>query len=465
MNGLLTFNKNTMMTRLFLLLLFIAGTVAVQAQPAVQSAGSKGNGGSAISSIIISKPDGLAAGDLMVACIGYESGSDVCVSPPASWTAILKTDNGSNCGISTFWKIASANDASAISFEFIFLNSNCSGSTTKKNSGGIVRITGHDPTNPINIQVGVPTSSSTSHVAPSITPTVSNTLVLAFYGVKKSATFCGGFGTERFDVSADPPSTACYIYSHVSGATGPKTVTSSETEIGVAQQIAIAPAPVPGGTVTIPFTTSGTFTVPNCVTSLTVEAWGGGGGGRNGTHNGGGVGGGGGYAKGTITSASGTYTVTVGAGGAENASGTASTFGSTLVLAGGGGGTGDVTGGGAGGTSNTGNVTTANGGNGGNGNTSDDGGGGGGGAAGPNGNGVGGSNATTSVGGDGGNGNNGFGGAGGSDVSGNNGNPGSSNALGGGGDNEKKGEMVGFRAAAVAVVKMVVVQEQVDRLQ
>lgn len=354
MNGLLTFNKNTMMTRLFLLLLFIAGTVAVQAQPAVQSAGSKGNGGSAISSIIISKPDGLAAGDLMVACIGYESGSDVCVSPPASWTAILKTDNGSNCGISTFWKIASANDASAISFEFIFLNSNCSGPTTKKNSGGIVRITGHDPTNPINIQSGVPTSSSTSHVAPSITPTVSNTLVLAFYGVKKSATFSGGFGTERFDVSADPPSTACYSYSHVSGATGPKTVTSSETEIGVAQQIAIAPAPVPGGTVTIPFTTSGTFTVPNCVTSLTVKAWGGGGGSTitTNTHTRGGGGGGGAFASSEVTVVAGTqYNFTVGSGRSASTAGTNTTFNTnTVVAAGGSGGTNNSSTAGAGGT-------------------------------------------------------------------------------------------------------------------
>jgi hypothetical protein len=59
-------------------------------------------------------------------------------------------------------------------------------------------------------------------------------------------------------------------------------------------------------------TSNGTFTVPDCVTSLTVEAWGGGGGGFDGSNSGGGKGGGGGgYAKGTIANASGSYSVVV----------------------------------------------------------------------------------------------------------------------------------------------------------
>ena len=67
------------------------------------------------------------------------------------------------------------------------------------------------------------------------------------------------------------------------------------------------------------FTTSGTFTVPPCVTSMTIQCFGAGGGGGGGAQQSGGSvgsgGGGGGYAISTLTNLSGTYTVTVGTGG------------------------------------------------------------------------------------------------------------------------------------------------------
>jgi hypothetical protein len=204
----------------------------------------------------------------------------------------------------------------------------------------------------------------------------------------------------------------------------------------------------PGSTFSTTFTSNETFTVPSCVTSLTVEAWGGGGGGRDGDSNGGGKGGGGGgYAKGTITNASGVYSVTVGTGGTMNNNGTASTFGSTLVVANGGtGGTNSTTGGGTGGTATTSGVTngtTSSGGAGGNGNNADDVGGGGGGAAGPNGNGAAGAAGASNVGGNGGRGNNNSGGTGGTGGNGGNGANGSSDALGGGGGGGADNGLVG----------------------
>jgi hypothetical protein len=211
--------------------------------------------------------------------------------------------------------------------------------------------------------------------------------------------------------------------------------------------------PPPGATLTETFTSNGTFTVPNCVSSITVEAWGGGGGGYDGDDLGGGKGGGGGgYAKGTISNPVGPYAIVVGTGGGEGQNGTASTFGSTLVVADfGRRGAGTIIGGGQGGANNTGNVTTSNGGNGGNGfnaSGNNEQGGGGGGAGGPDGNGEIGSSATSSLGGNGGDGNNGSGGAGGAGGNGGNGSNGANNALGGGGggggDNDAAGGSGGF---------------------
>jgi len=126
------------------------------------------------------------------------------------------------------------------------------------------------------------------------------------------------------------------------------------------------------------FDSSGTWTAPAGIYSITVECWGGGGGGGGSTRrqsNGGGGGGGGGYAKSTNISVTPgqSYQVTIGAGGtgggqgANGRDGGSSSFNNNTVVASGGsgGGVGNATPGtaGAGGTNNTGD-TTYNGGNG-----------------------------------------------------------------------------------------------------
>ncbi len=90
------------------------------------------------------------------------------------------------------------------------------------------------------------------------------------------------------------------------------------------------------------FTASNTFTAAAGVATLTVECWGGGGGGGNSSHTGTGIsraggGAGGAYVKKTISSPSGSYTVTIGSGGNGGNAGTDSWFGSlsTVIAKGG----------------------------------------------------------------------------------------------------------------------------------
>ncbi|MFV5699429.1 LamG-like jellyroll fold domain-containing protein [Flavobacterium sp. ZT3R17] len=104
------------------------------------------------------------------------------------------------------------------------------------------------------------------------------------------------------------------------------------------------------------YSSSGTFTVPAGVTSVSVQAWGAGGGGSNASNNsrGGGGGGGGAYATNptvAVSALSAAYSITVGTGGSTNTAGTNSSFNTTsVVAAGGGGGTSNSNTAGAGGT-------------------------------------------------------------------------------------------------------------------
>ena len=88
-------------------------------------------------------------------------------------------------------------------------------------------------------------------------------------------------------------------------------------------------------TTVVTLTSSGSWTAPAGVTSVTVEVWGGGGagGGQDQGSDGGGGGGGGGYSKkNTVTVIPGnSYTVSVGAGGAGVTSGTGGSGGDSYL--------------------------------------------------------------------------------------------------------------------------------------
>src|SRR5688572_4529145 len=166
---------------LLAVVLFIVGVVEVIAQPIWQSSATNTGTGT---SVTIAAPAGIANGDLMVAGVMIETGAGVTISG-TGWTSILRTDQSSNVGMQTFWKVY---DGSAISFTL---------GTSKKWAAGVSRITGANTSSPINISGGS-SASSGNPVAPSITTTLNNTMVPSFFTNKTSATYTGVI-TERYD--------------------------------------------------------------------------------------------------------------------------------------------------------------------------------------------------------------------------------------------------------------------------
>ena len=237
---------------------FSASSFQANAQAVVQSVTSFGSGGNAASSYSIAKPAGLAVGDLMILSAAIE-GSKTFTAPTATgaWTEVIRRANGSNLFIVVLRKTAVQADVNATSFSM--------GVGGGKYSIGLSRITGHNPTSPIAASAGA-TGFGTGVEAPAITTTAANQLVLSFHGVKKSASFTpsGSFGTEIYDVAAEPPSLAAYRYVQAgAGSTGTKTATSSQSEEWVGIQVAIASVPASptitaSGSVTARSTTYGT---------------------------------------------------------------------------------------------------------------------------------------------------------------------------------------------------------------
>ena len=234
-------------------ILFSALANRAHAQAVVQSVTSFGSGGNSASSYNIAKPAGLAVGDLMILSVGIEGETSVSA---AGFTPVTSRANSSNFALYVFSRIADAAAVSATNFTVSF-------GAGKKYSVGLARITDHNSTTPIGAFAGA-TGSGTGVASPAITTTAANQLVLSFHGVKKSASFSGGPGTERYDVSADPPSHALYSYVQAAaGSTGIKTATSSQSEVWAALQVAInsvsaSPAITASGSITARSTTYGT---------------------------------------------------------------------------------------------------------------------------------------------------------------------------------------------------------------
>jgi hypothetical protein len=226
-----------------LLLLVCANWVFAQTPPQWQSSAT--NTGDA-SSASVGKPSGLAVGDLMVVAIMVEKGSVISSTAPTGWTLIRSTNASTDFGMRSYWKIAVQADVDAVgTFPFSF-PLGTSGKWTISNS----RITGYDTTvlNPINVSDGQAPNNNGSGVtvAPSITTTVDNTLVLAFFGIKKGVSEPASItdATKRhFRTGNDVTNLMGSFEQITAGETGNRSVTFNQSEWRAGQQIAIRPLP------------------------------------------------------------------------------------------------------------------------------------------------------------------------------------------------------------------------------
>jgi MSHA biogenesis protein MshQ len=184
-----------------------------------------------------------AAGDLLLAVIGNQSGLYRSVAPPTGWTAVPNTDysDGNAVRSHAFYKVASSLEPASYTFTL-------TGGSGQAMAGGILDITGASTGAPINASLGQVTSkAATSLPAPSITTTVANTLLV--YGVLTNSSISATqppLMTEKWDIATTGPynvsnETAVQTFT-ATGATGTRAASFLTKQHGVAILIAIAPA-------------------------------------------------------------------------------------------------------------------------------------------------------------------------------------------------------------------------------
>ena len=195
--------------------------------------------GSGILTLTINKPAGTVQGDVMIAAIAVTP-SGAPITAPAGWTQIRRTVQGSATSNvqETYYKVAGASEPSDYSWTL---------STSNGSAGGISTFYNVSTSSPIHRNSGTSTNSALTHSTPSITTTVTNTMIVATHSFSSSATWTPPTGmTESVDVASTNAGNAgvslemSYNQQATTGATGAQTATASgNADRGVAQIIAL----------------------------------------------------------------------------------------------------------------------------------------------------------------------------------------------------------------------------------
>ncbi len=141
-----------------------------------------------VTSITISTPSDTNEGDLLIAAVATDGDTDFSLSPPLGedWTEIDVADYSSEVTLGAWWKLADASESSSHEFAW---------SGDQQAYGWMMRFTGHDPDDPVDVYATDGETSSTP-TSPAVTTTVANTMILRL----------GAFDDD--DITVDDPGLA-----------------------------------------------------------------------------------------------------------------------------------------------------------------------------------------------------------------------------------------------------------------
>ncbi|MCA1628325.1 MAG: fibronectin type III domain-containing protein, partial [Acidobacteria bacterium] len=183
----------------------------------------------------------VVSGDCMIAALWVRGASAYgTITPPGGWTLIRNENWAGTDAVITYYKLAGASEPANYTWTF---------STSEQLQGGIAAYYNVDQSAPVNVSAGRQAIYLETNIpAPSVTPTVSNTLLLCFFGSYSPGSFTPPSGmTERWDLSnaATNNSFSAADQIHVgTNATGTRTATHDGTpNYWITQTVALKPAP------------------------------------------------------------------------------------------------------------------------------------------------------------------------------------------------------------------------------
>jgi hypothetical protein len=197
--------------------------------------------GDASKTLRICTPDGVQEGDILLAQIGFEKGSDAGTDAqitPAGWTLVRRTNSKTDIGEATFYRVATASEPASHSWPF---------KQAVKAAGGIVRYSGVDASNPIVTSSG--NAGDSNRLTALTVDAEANSMLVALYVFKKKDTtlVVPSSMTERYNVG-NPQDVTIRVAEELratEGATGDRVATPSpkNSDKWAAQLLVLRAAP------------------------------------------------------------------------------------------------------------------------------------------------------------------------------------------------------------------------------
>jgi hypothetical protein len=163
------------------LLIALLAPSAATAQIAKRASTTAANGNGGASSLSVNAPAAIA-GDLLLAQVAFEKGSDATVSPQGlGWNHVQTTSRSSDVGQALYWKQATAGEPLSYAWNFTKGGS----AFSVRASGGVTAYSGVDMTAPI-----VAWSEASGDKNPLTAPTVNasaESMLVALFGIQKQA--------------------------------------------------------------------------------------------------------------------------------------------------------------------------------------------------------------------------------------------------------------------------------------
>jgi hypothetical protein len=169
----------------------------------------------------VTKPAGVAAGDLLLATMEIDA-DPTTVTGPAGWTKLLDTVGAPGTSMAyhtqVWWKLAGASEPASYSWTV---------SGTPWVDIGLLAYRNVNQTNPFDVFSGRDAGTTRTPTTDSVTTTGANELVVALFVNFNSGTYSPGSGmTERYDFDSNE---AEDVVQAAAGPTGAKTTTNSSS--------------------------------------------------------------------------------------------------------------------------------------------------------------------------------------------------------------------------------------------
>jgi uncharacterized repeat protein (TIGR01451 family) len=221
----------------------LLGAVVSNGGGQIEFIGNSTDGNNDGTSVMLTKPAGTSAGDLLLAAVSTRrTGSTI--TPPTGWTQIRNSDNDTdNLRMVTFRKFAGASEPASYTFTIANGERSAAGLSVYRN------VAAATPVNAENAQAS--SGETSSVVAPSVTTTVANTRLVAFFNTRANepVTSVSPAMTFRYFAQSGPETTSSrvrvttYDATFVGpGATGTRTASLAAARYNIGALIALTPA-------------------------------------------------------------------------------------------------------------------------------------------------------------------------------------------------------------------------------